>query len=181
MLHDPSGDSRLHRVLRFRNLLVRQEVLLKNKISWLLMEVGAPYSKSRLHGHTYFHDLLGRLDDVPDFVIDILIVSRMSLVSFTKMKRHLLSLLRHNGFIRERVKRLMTIPGILCNPRFRSSIHGSIFSCQRVIECLATVSVGLGADVVRSTLIVWNSHQLLFAGFTGVTESGFNKVRFGAC
>ena len=40
----------LRRVLRFRNLLVRQAVRMKNKISGLLMEVGAPYSKSRLHG-----------------------------------------------------------------------------------------------------------------------------------
>ena len=102
----------LRRVLRFRNLLVRQAVRMKNKISGLLMEVGAPYSKSRLHGQTYFHDLLDRLDDVPDFVTDMLKMSRMSLESFTKMQRHLLSLLRHNGFIRERVERLMTIPGV---------------------------------------------------------------------
>ena len=102
----------LRRVLRFRNLLVRQAVRMKNKISGLLMEVGAPYSKSRLHGQTYFHDLLGRLDETPDFVLDMLKMSRMSLESFTKMQKSLLSLLRHNGSIRERVERLMTIPGV---------------------------------------------------------------------
>lgn len=102
----------LRRVLRFRNLLVRQAVRMKNKISGLLMEVGAPYSKSRLHGQAYFHDLLGRLDDVPDFVTDMLKMSRMSLESFTKMQKRLLSLLRHNRYIRERVERLMTIPGV---------------------------------------------------------------------
>ena len=35
---------------------------MKNKISGLLMEVGAPYSKSRLHGQTYFQDWPDRLD-----------------------------------------------------------------------------------------------------------------------
>ena len=56
----------LGRVLRFRNLLVRQAVRMKNKISGLLMEVGAPYSKSRLHGQTYFHDWPDRLDEAPE-------------------------------------------------------------------------------------------------------------------
>ena len=108
----PREIRQLRRVLRFRNLLVRQAVRMKNKISGLLMEVGAPYSKSRLHGQTYFHDLLGRLDETPDFVLDMLKMSRMSLESFTKMQKSLLSLLRHNGSIRERVERLMTIPGV---------------------------------------------------------------------
>jgi transposase len=37
------------RTLRYRNLLVRQMVQMKNKISGLLMEAGVNYNKQRLH------------------------------------------------------------------------------------------------------------------------------------
>lgn len=102
----------LRRVLRFRNLLVRQAVRMKNKIAGLLMEIGAPYSKKRLHGQTYFHELMGRLEDVPDFVLDMLSMSRAGLDLFTKMQKRLVQVLRRNDHVRERVDRLMTIPGV---------------------------------------------------------------------
>jgi transposase len=102
----------LRQVLRFRNLLVRQAVRMKNKISGLLMEVGAPYSKRRLHGQRYFHELLDRVDDLPKSVMDMLQMSRAGLEYFTKMQRRLLRELRNNDYIRERVERLMTIPGV---------------------------------------------------------------------
>ena len=41
-----------------RNLLVREAVRMKNKTAGLLMEVGAPYSKQRLHAKSYFYPLL---------------------------------------------------------------------------------------------------------------------------
>jgi len=37
------------RTLRYRNLLVRQMVQMKNKISMLLTEAGVSYNKQRLH------------------------------------------------------------------------------------------------------------------------------------
>src|SRR5580658_6710050 len=46
------------RTLRYRNLLVRQSVQLKNKIAVLLMEVGVSYNKQKLHKVGYFRDLL---------------------------------------------------------------------------------------------------------------------------
>ena len=49
----PTAMRDLRRVLRFRNLLVQMSVKLKNKMAGLLMEVGAPYSKQRLHGKRY--------------------------------------------------------------------------------------------------------------------------------
>ncbi len=55
----------LRRVLRYRNLMVREAVRMKNKMSGLFMEVGAIYSKRRLHGKKYFSDLLERVEDVP--------------------------------------------------------------------------------------------------------------------
>jgi transposase len=46
------------RTLRYRNLLVRQMVQMKIKISMLLMEAGVSYNKQRLHKAGYFLELL---------------------------------------------------------------------------------------------------------------------------
>ena len=46
------------RVLRFRNLLVRQAVRMKTKMSGLLMETGVVYNKQKLHTKRYFSQLL---------------------------------------------------------------------------------------------------------------------------
>jgi transposase len=46
------------RTLRYRNLLVRQAVQLKNKICGLLMEAGVSYNKQKLHKVGYFKELL---------------------------------------------------------------------------------------------------------------------------
>jgi transposase len=46
------------RTLRYRNLLVRQMVQMKNKIGMLLMEAGVRYNKQRLHQADYFRELL---------------------------------------------------------------------------------------------------------------------------
>jgi hypothetical protein len=50
----PRAMRELRRVLRYRNLLVRQAVRMKNKISGLLLETGTPHSKEKLHGRKYF-------------------------------------------------------------------------------------------------------------------------------
>ena len=102
----------LRSVLRFRNLLVAQAVRMKNKISGLLMEVGSPYSKKRLHGQAYFNGLLSDIEDVPEYVLDMLKMSRAGLDLFTKMQKRLVKALRHDDRIRERVNLLMSIPGV---------------------------------------------------------------------
>jgi transposase len=48
------------RTLRYRNLLVRQAVQLKNKIAVLLMEAGVSYNKQKLHKVGYFRELQTR-------------------------------------------------------------------------------------------------------------------------
>ena len=45
----PSAIRDLRRVLRYRNLVVRQATRMKNRIAGLLMETGTPYNKERLH------------------------------------------------------------------------------------------------------------------------------------
>src|SRR6056297_2311747 len=61
----PTEIRELRRILRYRNLIIRQAVQMKNKISGLLMELGAEYDKKRLHGQKYFYELLENLHDVP--------------------------------------------------------------------------------------------------------------------
>ena len=46
------------RTLRYRGLLVKQMVQMKNRISGLLMETGVSHNKQRLHKAGYFRELL---------------------------------------------------------------------------------------------------------------------------
>jgi len=54
------------RTLRYRNLLVRQVVQMKNKIAVLLMEAGVIYNKQKLHKAGYFRELLATNQDIDD-------------------------------------------------------------------------------------------------------------------
>src|SRR5712671_1640609 len=50
--------------LRYRNLLVRQAVQMKNRISGLLMESGVSYNRQKLHKVGYFRELMATNQDV---------------------------------------------------------------------------------------------------------------------
>lgn len=102
----------LRRILRYRNLVVRTGVKMKNKIAGLLQEVGAPYDKRRLHSRRYFGQLLERIEDVPESVKELLQLSRTNLELFEAVQRKLIRTLRQNVQIRERVERLMSISGV---------------------------------------------------------------------
>ena len=108
----PSELRELRRILRYRNHVVRSAITMKNKMAGLLMEVGAPYSKQRLHGKKYFAELLDRVEDIPPSVAELLQLSRSSLEMFQAVQKRLIVALRGNKLIRERVHRLMTIPGV---------------------------------------------------------------------
>jgi transposase len=102
----------LRRILRYRNMIVRTAVKMKNKISGLLMEVGATYDKGKLHRRKYFNNLLERVEDVPDSVKDMLKLSRSSLEMFEAVQKKLVYTLRKDNLIHERVQRLMSIKGV---------------------------------------------------------------------
>lgn len=108
----PQEIRELRRILRYRNHVVRTSVKMQNKMSGLLMEVGASYNKKRLHSKKYFHELLERVDEIPDSVKDLLKLSRSNYELFQGVQKHLLRVLRDNDMIRERVERLMTIRGV---------------------------------------------------------------------
>jgi transposase len=102
----------LRRVLRYRNHLVRTAVKMQNKMSGLLMEVGASYNKRRLRGKKYFHELLEHVSDIPPSVKDLLMLSRAGFEMFQESQKRLIQSLRTDALIRERVYRLMTIAGV---------------------------------------------------------------------
>jgi len=102
----------LRRILRYRNMIVRAAVKMKNKMSGLLMEVGATYSKEKLHRRKYFDTLLERIEDVPDSVKNMLKLSRSGLEMFEAVQKKLVRTLREDNLIRERVQRLKSIKGV---------------------------------------------------------------------
>jgi transposase len=102
----------LRRVLRYRNLVVRQATRMKNRIAGLLMETGTTYNKERLHGKAYFSELLGNLRDVPRSVVELLKLSRGQLEFFANIQKRLLKGLQQDAELRDRVKRLESIPAV---------------------------------------------------------------------
>ena len=108
----PEEHRNLRRILRYRNLLVREAAKMKTKTAGLLMEVGAEYNKKRLHGAKYFQELLENLDYVPESVLNLLQMSRTSMESFDKMQKSLIRALRSDPQISQRVELLMSIQGV---------------------------------------------------------------------
>lgn len=108
----PAELRELRRVLRFRNMTVRTATKMKNKISGLLMEVGANYDKRRLHGKKYFNALLERVEDVPDSVKEMLSLSRGGYEMFNVVQKKLIKGLKENELLRERVQHQVSIPAI---------------------------------------------------------------------
>jgi transposase len=108
----PSGMRELRRVLRYRNLVVRQATRMKNRIAGLLMETGTAYNKQRLHGKAYFSELLGSLQAMPASVLQLLRLSRGQVELFEGIQQQLLKELRSHATLRERVERLQSIPGV---------------------------------------------------------------------
>jgi len=54
------------RVLRYRNLVVKQMAQMKNRVSGLLMETGVSYNKQRLHKVGYFGEMMSTNADIND-------------------------------------------------------------------------------------------------------------------
>jgi transposase len=108
----PTDIRELRRVLRYRNHIVRTAVKMQNKMSGLLMEVGAGYSKKRLRGKRYFSRLLETVDEIPKSVKELLKLSRAGFEMFHAVQKRLLKALGSNSLIQDRVQRLMTIRGI---------------------------------------------------------------------
>ncbi|MGA2193980.1 MAG: IS110 family transposase [Bryobacteraceae bacterium] len=102
----------LRRLLRYRSLVVREAVRMKNKIAGLLMEVGAPYNKEKLHGRQYFAELLQNLEEVPESVKDLLRLTRGAMDTFQATQKQLVKRLLADRELAQHVERLASIPGV---------------------------------------------------------------------
>ena len=100
------------RTLRYRNLLVRQAVQMKNKIAVLLMEAGVSYNKQRLHKVGYFRELLTTNQEINDGLRSLLRMCHETVVRLGKTESALIRSLQRDPMLRERIARLMTIPAV---------------------------------------------------------------------
>jgi transposase len=102
----------LRRLLRYRNLMVRESVRMQNKMAGLLMESGAPFDKQKLHGKKYFAQLVKSLQEVPESVKDLLRMSRGAMEMFESTQKRLVNRLLAEPKLSTRVERLASIDGI---------------------------------------------------------------------
>lgn len=100
------------RTLRYRNLLVRQMVQMKNKIAVLLMEAGVSYNKQRLHKAGYFRELLATNPDIDEGLCSLLRLCRETVVRLQRTESALVRSLEGDSLLNDRVERLMTIPAV---------------------------------------------------------------------
>lgn len=108
----PTAIRERRRTLRYRNLLVRQMVQMKNKIGMLLMEAGVNYNKQRLHKAGYFRELLASNPDINESLRSLLRQCREMVVRLGKMEAALIYSLQQDRMLEERVERLMSIPAV---------------------------------------------------------------------
>jgi len=100
------------RTLRYRNLLVRQMVQMKIKISSLLMEAGVRYCKQRLHQAGYLRELLATNPDIDEGLSSLLRLCRDTVMRLQRTESALVRSLERDSLLMERVERLMTIPAV---------------------------------------------------------------------
>src|ERR1700719_266793 len=108
----PTAIRERRRTLRYRNLLVRQMVQMKNKISGLLMEAGVSYNKQRLHRAGYFRELLATNPDIDEGLGSLLRLCRETVVRLQKTENAMVGSLERDALLVERVERLMSIPAV---------------------------------------------------------------------
>jgi transposase len=100
------------RTLRYRHLLVRQMVQMKNRVSGLLLETGVSYNKQRLHKMKYFRELLATNPEVDESIRPLLKLSRESIERLQKTDYALVSSLQRDPILAERINNLRTVPGV---------------------------------------------------------------------
>lgn len=101
------------RTLRYRHLIVRQMVQMKNRVSGLLLETGVSHNKQRLHKVGYFGELLATNKDIDESIRPLLRLSRETIVRLQKTDYALVSSLQRDPVLAERIKNLRTVPGVV--------------------------------------------------------------------
>src|SRR5258707_14760159 len=84
------------RTLRYRHLLVRQMVQMKNRVSGLLMETGVSHNKRQLHRVVYFRDLMASNENINESIRPLLQLSRETITRLGKTESALVRSLQRN-------------------------------------------------------------------------------------
>jgi transposase len=85
---------------------------MKNRVSGLLMETGVSYNKQRLHKVGYFAELMTANEDVHESIRPLLKLSREMISRSQKLDYALVSSLERDPLLKERLRRLRTVPGV---------------------------------------------------------------------
>lgn len=102
----------LRRQMRFRRLLVQEQVTFRNKTAGLLMECGVEYDGRRLHGKRYFAELLGRLGEAEGQLRPLLEFNRGQIASLRQMSQQVMGVLSRHPQLGRRVETLQKIDGV---------------------------------------------------------------------
>src|SRR6201994_1577870 len=100
------------RTLRYRNLVLKQMVQMKNRVSGLLMETGVSYNKQRLHKVGYFAELLMTNEEGNERLRPLFKLSRKMICCSQKLDYALISSLERDPLLKEPLRRLRTVPGV---------------------------------------------------------------------
>jgi len=100
------------RTLRYRNLVMRQMVQMKNRVAGLLMESGVSYDKQRLHKMSYFSELFSTNKEINESILRLLKLCREHIDRSIKLDTALLRSLERDLLLSDRLRRLRTIPGV---------------------------------------------------------------------
>ena len=100
------------RILRYRGLVLRQAVQMKNRVSGLLMETGVSYNKLRLHRMGYFAELMTTNEEVSESIRPLLKLCREHIDRSIRLDTTLLRSLEQDPLLADRLRRLRTIPGV---------------------------------------------------------------------
>ena len=93
------------RTLRYRHLVIRQMVQIKNRVSGLLMETGVSYNKQRLHKVGYFAELMTTSNEnVHESIRPLLRLSRETIERSQKLDYALVSSLERDPLLKERIR-----------------------------------------------------------------------------
>jgi transposase len=93
------------RILRYRNLVLRQTVQMKNRVSGLLMETGVSYNKLRLHRMGYFAELMSTNEEVNESIRPLLRLCRDHIDRSIKLDTTLLRSLERDPLLADRLRR----------------------------------------------------------------------------
>ena len=102
----------LRQQLRFRRLMIEQEVMFKNKTAGLLLEAGVEYERRRLHGKRYFAELLRQNEWIGSQMRPLLEYNREQIESLQAMDRRLMGMLEQHPRLKARIECLQQIDGV---------------------------------------------------------------------